>query len=72
MVIRSLEQMELIVKENKLFSWDGWAVVVLEENPKGKTSKYGKKIGNKWYVEKRYEASENGWTIPDRLMDGQA
>jgi hypothetical protein len=72
MVIRSLEKMESIVKENKLFSWDGWTVVILEESPKGKTSKYGKRIENKWYIEKRYEPSENGWTIPDRLLNGQA
>jgi hypothetical protein len=72
MIIKSLEQMELVVKENKLFSWDGWSVVVLEENSKGKTSKYGKIIDGKWYLEKRYDPSEKGWAIPDRLMNGQA
>jgi hypothetical protein len=70
MVIKSLEQMETVVKKNKFFSWEGWTVVILEESSKGKTSKFGKRIDNKWYIEKRYEPSEKGWEIPDRLLNG--
>jgi hypothetical protein len=70
MLIKSLDQMEQIVKNNRHLSWDGWTVVDLEKNEKAKTSKNGKLIGNAWHFEKRYELGSDGWNIPDRLANG--
>ena len=70
MLVKSLDQMEQIVKSNKRLSWDGWTVVDRERNEKAKTSRDGKLINNSWYFEKRYEPNSNGWDIPDRLVNG--
>jgi hypothetical protein len=70
MLVKSLDQMEQIVKNNKRLSWDGWAVVDLEKNEKAKNSKNGKLIRNAWHFEKRYEPGPNGWNIPDGLANG--
>ena len=69
MIIKSLDQMEQIVKNNRRLSWDGWVVVDLEKNEKAKTSKNGKLIKNAWYFEKRYEPSPEGWNIPDGIAN---
>lgn len=68
MLIQSLEQMEQIVKKNKSLRWDGWTVVSLQPTHNGTMSKEGIKIGNKWYLQKRYEPLEAGWDIPDKLI----
>lgn len=70
MLVKSLDQMEKIVRANRKLSWDGWTVVDRERNEKAKTSKNGKLINNVWHFEKRYEPTSNGWEIPDRLVNG--
>jgi hypothetical protein len=69
MLIRSLEKMEEIVNKNKSLIWDGWTVVNLKPS-EGKTNATNLiKLKNKWYVQQRFEVSEEGWNIPDKLLE---
>jgi len=50
MIVKSLEQMEQIVTNNKQLSWDGWTVVNNYKSDKAKTSKYGIYLKGNWYM----------------------
>lgn len=67
MIIKSLEQMEDIVKNNDNLSWDGWTVLENKTNENGMMSKDGAFVDGKWIVQKRYEATASGWEIPNKL-----
>lgn len=67
MVIKSLEEMEAFVIKNKGFGWDGWTVVRHYPSDKARTSKDGVCIKGKWYIQQRFEPSENGWNIPEKI-----
>lgn len=69
MNIKSLEQMEQIVKNNKSLFWDGWTVVNKYKSDKAKTSKYGAYINNNWYMTRRFEPTRDGWNIPESLVN---
>jgi len=66
MLVKNLEQMEAIVMKNKQLSWDGWDVVHQYPSDRAWSSKYGVFVNNKWYMQKRYTPSTNGWGIPDK------
>jgi hypothetical protein len=68
MLIKSLEQMEDIVKNNDVLSWDGWTVIESKSNENGMMSKDGALVDGKWIVQKRYDANANGWEIPNKFM----
>jgi hypothetical protein len=69
MIVKSLNQMEKIVKENQKFlSWDGWSVVELYPSDKGRTSPSGTYKNNKWYVKKLFIPSRLGWEIPNKYV----
>jgi hypothetical protein len=68
MLINSLEKMETIVENNKALSWDGWTVVENNFKENGVVSKDGAYVNNRWIVQKRYEATVDGWEIPDKFM----
>jgi hypothetical protein len=67
-MIRSLEQMEKIVSNNKNLSWYGWNVVELKQSNTAMFKKDGAFIDGKWYIKKVYECNENGWRIPSRYV----
>lgn len=67
-MIRSLEQMEEIVSQNKNLSWDGWNVVELKQSNTAMFKKDGAFIDGKWYIKKVYQCDENGWRIPSRYV----
>ena len=69
MIIKTLQEMESFVAKNKDLSWDGWTVVKRYQSEKGRTAKNGVLIKGVWYIEQRFELSENGWLIPDRKRD---
>ncbi len=71
MYIKSLEQMETIVNNNKSLSWDGWTVVSKYKSDKGRTSKYGSYDGKYWYINKRFSPDVNGWNIPESFINAQ-
>jgi hypothetical protein len=66
--IRSLDQMESIVTKNKTLSWDGWTVVESVYNPTAWRNKNGAIIKGKWYTQKRFVPSRNGWDIPNKFV----
>ena len=68
MLIRSLEEMEKIVSSNDSLSWDGWTVVSLKPIDSGIMSKDGVFINDKWYLQKRYDLTENGWELPTKIV----
>lgn len=68
MLIKSLEQMEQIVEKNKSLIWDGWTVVNIQLAKNGMMSKDGIKIDGKWYLQKRFDATTEGWDIPDKIV----
>jgi hypothetical protein len=68
MNIKSLEQMERIVKRNKALSWDGWDVIQSYPNPTAWSQKNGAFVKGKWYSQKRFKINSNGWDIPDKLV----
>jgi hypothetical protein len=68
MLINSLEKMETIVENNKALSWDGWTVVENSTKENGASSKNGIYVNNKWIVQRRYEATANGWEIPEKFL----
>lgn len=73
MLIKQLEKMESIVSNNKNLTWDGWTVVSLKPVDNGLLSKDGIQINGKWYLQKRFEPTNEGWDVPDKLVDnGQA
>lgn len=68
MLIKSLEAMEDIVKNSDSLSWDGWTVIETKTSENGMMSKDGVFVDGKWIVQKRYEATANGWEIPNKLV----
>lgn len=68
MLINSLEKMEKIVKFNKVLSWDGWDVVDRKTAPTGWRSKDGVFENGKWYLQRKYEVTEDGWHIPKKFV----
>jgi hypothetical protein len=68
MQVKTLEQMETIVANNKSLSWDGWTVVDRYPSEKGRTSKFGVYINNKWHIQKLFVPSQTGWEIPNKYV----
>ena len=68
MLIKSLEEMEQVVKKNRSLTWDGWTVVNLQQANNGAVAKNGIRINNRWYLQTRYEPGTSGWEIPDKLV----
>jgi hypothetical protein len=60
--------MENIVENNNLLSWDGWDVVQLIPNPTGWSKPDGAYVNNRWYIQKKFALSTNGWEIPSKLV----
>jgi len=67
MLIKSLDQMESIVKSNKDLSWDGWDVISLKPTDSGLMSKDGVQINGKWFSKTTFRLTENGWEIPNKI-----
>jgi hypothetical protein len=67
MLIKSLEEMQTVVENNKSLVWDGWDVVQLTPSALGWMKTNGKYIDGKWYEVRKFTSSENGWDIPDKL-----
>jgi hypothetical protein len=68
MQIKSLEQMETIVKSNKALMWDGWTVVNSYPSEKGRTAPQGAFVDGKWHLQRRFVPSKSGWDIPDKFV----
>lgn len=68
MKIKSLEQMEDIVKRNRQLRWDGWDVIKLQQHPGAWSKPHGAYIKGKWHFREVYPITESGWVLPDNLV----
>ena len=68
MNVTSLEKMEQIVSNNKFLSWDGWTVLYSRQNDNGYSSKNGVYRDGQWYIQNRFEVTENGWDLPSKFV----
>jgi len=68
MLIQSLEEMETIVNNHKELAWDGWTVISLKPVDSGIMEKDAIFVDNKWYLQKRFDLTENGWEIPAKIV----
>jgi hypothetical protein len=68
MLISSIEKMEEIVNKNKELKWDGWTVVHFYASDKARTSKFGERINGKWCMVRRFDVTEKGWEISNKLV----
>lgn len=69
MLVKSLEVMESIVSSNRRLSWEGWDVLLRLPDPTAWKKRDGVMVRGKWYIQKRYPVSENGWSIPEGLLN---
>ncbi len=69
MKITNLESAEKIVLNNKKFSWNGWDIVYKKEIKDGYTDSQAVFIDNKWYTQKVFKINNDGWNIPDGLIE---
>lgn len=68
MLIRSLAKMESVVDQNKALSWDGWDVVDRKYYPQAWKNKDGVFVKGKWYLQRKYEVTSEGWHVPKKFV----
>jgi hypothetical protein len=68
MLIKSLEEMETIVKDNESLSWDGWIVLESKKTPAAWMKQNARFVNGEWYAVNRYESGSDGWDIPAKLV----
>lgn len=68
MLIKSLEEMETIVENNSVLSWDGWTVLELKKSAVAWMKPNAKFIKHEWHIANRFDITENGWNVPAKLV----
>ena len=68
MLIKSLEDMEKIVRNNRSLSWDGWTVVDSEASHGAWMKINGAFKNGRWYAQKKFELTTEGWEIPNKFV----
>lgn len=68
MLIKSLKKMEEIVANDKSLSWRGWDVVQRTPNPTAWSKPDGAFVRGRWYTQKIFEVTAEGWEIPNKLV----
>lgn len=68
MLVTSLEQMEKIVKRNKMLYWRGWDVVFSKPHPTAWMKKNGAFVEGLWHSQDIFECGPKGWEIPNKLV----
>jgi len=68
MLIKSLEKMEQLVKDNRALSWEGWDVLDRKYYPVAWKSKDGIFYKGTWYLQRKYEVTPDGWHIPKKFV----
>jgi len=69
MIIKSLNTKEKIVSKNSKLVLNGWDVIDLKESDMAKTSPFGIRVKDKWYLHRVYKPGLNGWDIPNKYKD---
>lgn len=67
-MIKDLETMEQIVKNNNGLSWDGWDVVEVKPSNSAIFKTNGAFINGKWHIKNVYKYGSNGWEIPGKYV----
>ena len=67
MFITSLNKMEKIVDSSQDLSWNGWDVVKQTPSYNAMFSPDGVYRDGKWYKQKIFPITENGWNVPDSI-----
>lgn len=70
MVIKTLEDMEVIVADNDNLVWEGWDVLWYKPYPAGFLKKDGAFFKGKWTLLKRISPTRKGWVLPKALLGG--
>lgn len=68
MLVKSLKKMEEIVKNDKTLFWKGWDVVHSVPNPSAWSKPDGAFIKGRWYTQKTFELTSEGWEIPNKFV----
>ena len=68
MLIKSLDEMEAIVKTNDALSWDGWTVLESKKAPTAWMKPEAAFVKGSWYTVNRYEPGSDGWNVPAKLV----
>lgn len=68
MIIKSLEKMTDIVESNRSLDWVGWDVVERKASPTAWSRQDGVFINGKWYTQKKFALSADGWEIPNKFV----
>ena len=72
MLIKSLEEMEAIVENNKALSWDGWTVVERTMSNAAWMQPNAQFVNGKWFAINKYFVNQDGWNIPSKLVKKNA
>ena len=72
MLIKSLEEMEVIVENNKALSWEGWTVVKRTKSDAAWMQPNAQFVKGKWFVINKYFVNQDGWNIPSKLVKKNA
>lgn len=68
MNISDLNKMEAVVSENNNLFWDGWTVVERTPVKDASMNPAGVFVNGKWFTQKRFVPSRNGWKIPSKYV----
>jgi hypothetical protein len=68
MLVTSLSVMEDLVRKNRSLRWDGWDVVHFYPSETAWMSQYGSYHKGRWYMNRKFVVSNQGWEIPDRYL----
>lgn len=68
MLVKSLKKMEEIVKNERTLSWRGWDVVHSVPNPTAWSKPDGAFVKGRWYTQKTFELTSDGWEIPNKFV----
>jgi hypothetical protein len=66
MIIKSLETMEKIVAKHNNLAWIGWDIADRKRSESGRTAINGVRVDGKWYLQRIYKVTRNGWDIPNK------
>jgi hypothetical protein len=66
MIVKDLQTMEKIVKNNNNLHWIGWDVAERKRSDLARTSANGVRVGSNWYLQHVYTLNHNGWDIPSK------
>jgi hypothetical protein len=66
MIVKDLNTMEKIVKNNNNLHWIGWDVAERKRSDLARTSANGVRVNGNWYLQHVYTLNHNGWDIPSK------